>query len=138
MTTLVIGLPGTGKTTWVKERLGDGLCYDLDAIAAALRLTAPHKEYHSGSRLLADLICRDFIDEAQNYANDLFIIRSAPGETMLDAIGPDLVICCRREYRREDCSKRRREAILRGIEEVRAWCDRNRVPFKYADEEAEA
>ena len=34
-TILVIGLPGTGKTTYVKKHLSRGVCYDLDAIAAA-------------------------------------------------------------------------------------------------------
>ena len=34
-TTLVIGLPGTGKTTYVKEHRGNALVYDLDYIKAA-------------------------------------------------------------------------------------------------------
>ena len=44
MITLVIGLPGSGKSTYAKKNLGGGLCYELDAIAAAFRLRVPHEE----------------------------------------------------------------------------------------------
>lgn len=51
MVTLVCGLPGSGKTTYVKNNIKDGLCYDLDYIAWALRLEGEHTEFHQEARL---------------------------------------------------------------------------------------
>jgi len=37
MVTLVMGAPGTGKSTWTRDHLGAvGLAYDLDAIAGGV------------------------------------------------------------------------------------------------------
>ena len=48
MVTLIIGLPSTGKTSYAKNHLRDGLCYDLDYLASAFRLQTPHEERHDG------------------------------------------------------------------------------------------
>ncbi len=56
--TLVCGLRGCGKSTYVKEHLTDGaLAYDMDAIASAFRLRMPHEEYHEAARHMAMICC---------------------------------------------------------------------------------
>ena len=55
--TLVIGLPGTGKTTLVKQNIKDGLAYDLDYIAAAFCLSTVGKD-HAQARKMAFSIRR--------------------------------------------------------------------------------
>lgn len=134
MVTLVVGMPGSGKTTYVKKRLDDGICYDLDAIAAAFRLRKAHEEYHSGARMLADLLLWEFIDNAQSYADDVYIIRTAPGLVLLQHIAPDRVVCCRRGCRDRDMTPRRRAAIESALQETQDYCRANNVPFVYADE----
>ena len=126
MTTLVIGLPGTGKTTYCKEHLGNGLCYDLDAIASAFRLNEPHEEYHPASRDMANDLLTGFLYHARGYRLDLFIIRTAPSKEEICEIQPDKVVVCwtkhtdRRADNEEETTRRIRDAVnyceMNGIE----------------------
>lgn len=47
--TLVIGLPKSGKTTYVQNMPGKWITYDLEYIAAAFRLREPHAERDSSA-----------------------------------------------------------------------------------------
>lgn len=98
MLTLVCGMPGTGKTTWVGEHLGNGLAYDLDAIAAAFRLRAPHEEYHDAARQMANGMLIAFATHARTYCRDVFVIRTAPDAVELEQISPDRVVICMKQY----------------------------------------
>ena len=98
MLTLVIGMPGSGKSTWVKKHLEGGIAYDLDYIAGAFRLCKPHEENHAGARRMAAALRRGFISSASEYSNNVFIIRTAPDMNELTETNPDRLIVCRGRY----------------------------------------
>ena len=97
--TLIIGLPGTGKTTYAKEHMTeDTIVYDLDAIASAFRLKDPHEEYHKAARTMANDFLYGFIERVSEYTNDAIIIKTDPSIRELDCIQPDTLIVCSKQY----------------------------------------
>ena len=99
MVYMVIGLPGTGKTTYVRHHMTDDtIAYDLDAIAAAFRLSAPHEEYNAPARRMANDLLRGFVRKAGDYASTLYVIRTAPSIEELEEINPDVVVYMTRTY----------------------------------------
>ena len=100
---LVIGLPGSGKTTYVRQHLDGGIAYDLDHLAAAFRLTSAHSEDHSPAIHLANDLLLAFADRAQDYSSKVYIIRTAPTMDELVQIAPDKLIVCSAHH---DISKR--------------------------------
>ena len=97
--TLVIGLPGTGKSTYVKKHMEGGLVYELDSIACAFRLTVPHKEEpHSGARRMAAALRRAWIEAAGEYTDNIWIVRIAPDLEELAETMPDKIVVCERRY----------------------------------------
>ena len=98
MKTLVIGLPRSGKTTYVQNMPGKWLAYDLDYLAAAFRLREPHSERDSASWRMANDLLYGFIDNAEQYAENVYIIRAAPSTEELLAIMPDVLVVMRTRY----------------------------------------
>lgn len=94
-TILVIGQAGSGKSTYVRAHIGGGVAYDLDWIAAALRLKKPHEERHDAARRMAYDIGRHFADAAKNYCGLCYIIRTAPTIDEAEQISPTRVVYCR-------------------------------------------
>lgn len=130
-TILVIGLRGTGKTTYVKKHLdNDSIVYDMDTIASAFRLAKPDEEYYKPARKMANDFLYGFIAKAHDYVSTVYIIRTAPQIKELERIDPDKVIICRKEYQykpmddRASALERINEAEnylrLKGIEIVNA------------------
>lgn len=130
---LVIGLPGTGKTTFVKQHLGGGLAYDMDYIAGAFRLKQAHEELNDPARRLANSMAIAFAQNAKRYSGVVYIIRTAPTIEEFVNITPDTVVICnrafsiahRKDYKRLD-SKKETEYLER-IQELREYCQANDI-----------
>ena len=131
---LVIGKPGSGKTTWTRDQLGlDAMAYDLDAIAAAFRLTDPHAEIHKGSRKLAARLMQAFSQRAQDFAPRIFIIRSAPTPEEISQIKPDRLVICTRQYdikNRKDFETFNDSEMEKKIEDAKKFAELNRIPVE--------
>ncbi len=99
MITLIIGLPGCGKSTKAKELIKNGgLVYDLDAIAAAFTLSAPHEDNNPQARQMANDLLKGFALTAPRYHDNIVIIRTAPTRNELYFLKPDLIIYKRTNY----------------------------------------
>lgn len=114
-TTLVIGNPGAGKTTYVRQHLGNGIVYDLDAIAGALRICSPKSERFKPARLLANSLLPGFTEAAHRYVTDVFVIRTAPTQEEFDAIRPTKLVAIYGNYGAAELTEKRRHDIARRI-----------------------
>lgn len=131
MVTLVMGAPGAGKSTWVRERLGDnGLAYDLDAIAGAFRLRGPHEEYHGEARRMANDLLDGWLRAVAEYADDVYVIRTAPTRQELENIQPDRAVVCLTRYVRRDVGDAM--AVARRLTDAKAWLKARGIPIEYA------
>lgn len=128
MLTLVIGVPGSGKSTWVKHHLGDGIAYDVDAISAAFRLSTSHAERHEGARKMANSMLRGFASNARQYSSNVFIIRTAPTIEEMCDIDPDKLVVIRTEHditRRRDYKRIELEEKYKRIDECIEYAKSN-------------
>ena len=125
--TLVIGLPGTGKTTAVKSVLKDGLCYDLDYIAAAFQLRKPG-EATQAARKMANSMVKAFAVNARKYTSRVYIIRTAPSLQELEAIDPDEIVICEKNYERKKIDDINESKRI--IAEIKAYAEANLIPVK--------
>ena len=131
-TILVVGLPESGKSTYVKEHIGDGLAYDLDYIAAAFRLKKPKEEVHESSRKMANRLLKGFIVEAPKYNSVVYIIRTAPHEEELYDIRPDKLVVCEGGYmkRIENKYDIDIDGCIERINFCKEYAKRNNVPIE--------
>ena len=123
--TLVVGLPGSGKTTLVKQNLKDGLCFDLDYISAAFCLSHPGKDILP-ARKMANSMVRSFAINVRKYAQRSYIIRTAPKVEEVIALEPDRIIICTKMYKPENLKKienveEKKERIM----EIEEWAKAN-------------
>lgn len=124
---LVIGLRGTGKTTYCREHMGDDcLVYDLDAIASSFRLKREHEEVFDPARFIANDYLFEFIKKCEEYKiKKIFIIRAAPKLEELERIRPDQVVHCHTRHVPRPM-KNELEARMR-IDETLKWCEEKEV-----------
>lgn len=125
--TLVCGLRGCGKSTYVKEHLTDGaLAYDMDAIASAFRLRMPHEEYHEAARHMANDMLFGWLDNAERYTDEVYVIRTAPRLREVARINPDRVVICQTRYVVREMDDP--DAAAERLEHLRMYCFHNDVP----------
>lgn len=128
--TLIVGLPGSGKSTLAKKLLQGGLCYEMDAIASAFRLTVPHmEEPHTGARRMAASLRRGWLQEARKYADNLIVVRTAPDVDELSETMPDKIIVCTKQYVTRPY-RYDRDDYQRQLQGVVAWAKMNDVPVE--------
>lgn len=116
---LVIGKGGSGKTTWVRQHRADGLAYDLDYFANAMRLQISDKWQSSdddAAAFVANELLIPFCEWARAYAENVFVIRCLPSPKEIDQINPDVLVVCSRQYvqrpfKEKNADKRLMEAI---------------------------
>ena len=132
-TTLVIGMPGTGKTTYVRQNLARGVCYDLDSIAGAMRLAGPKEDNYKPARWIANSLLKGFTEAAHRYVNDVWVIRTAPTIDELEEINPTRLVVIRGGYGNEELTEKRRTALAMRIKEAVRWAEANGVRVKEID-----
>ena len=122
-TILVVGLRGSGKSTYCKKHLDDeSMCYDMDAIASAFRLRMPHEEYYKPARKMANDFLKGFIAKAHDYVRKVYIIRTAPTIKEVQEIDPDKVVMCMQQYITRPMDDR--QEALRKLKELSEYCQR--------------
>lgn len=125
-TILVVGLRGSGKSSYVKSHLNDdSLAYDLDAIASAFRLRMPHDEYFKPARKMANDFLSGFIAKAHEYVQAIYIIRTAPSIKEYEQINPSKVVFCMKSYEYRDMDDR--EGAIERIHSLKEYAQRQNV-----------
>ena len=120
---IVTGLPGAGKTTYVKNKMKpNDIVYDLDYIAEAIVLG---REKTRNSIYITNKLLKPFIDLSSDIEADVYIIRSAPSKEEIELfnryISKYLDVC--RDY--NYCYEVRKDSIT--LEEF------NKIQKRYKD-----
>ena len=120
-TVLIVGLRGTGKTTYARNNMDEfTLVYDLDAIAAAFRLNKPHEDYFKPARRMANDFLKGFLQKAHEYVPKIMIIRTAPTISEYEDIEPDRVVFCMKEYTFREMDDRAK--ALKRLKDLQRYC----------------
>lgn len=137
--TLIVGMPGSGKSTLAKKLLEGGLCYEMDAIASAFRLTVPHvEETHAASRRMAAALRRGWLQEARKYTDRIIVVRTAPDVAELSETMPDKIIVCTKHYVDRPYKYDKAE-YAKQLQGVVAWAKMNGIPVEmYPDADPDA
>lgn len=130
-TVLVIGMPGVGKKRWVSSKMGeDALVYDLDTLAAAMRLG---RTDHDGARRMANSLFRAFALRGKDFAPRVFLIRTAISKEDLSEIMPDRVVMVEGQTPQSKLKQMPKfdpmDAERKQIEAVK-FCEQNNIPVE--------
>ena len=103
--TMIVG--GKEASEWARMHIGDGIGYDLDAIAKAFRLGKDSE--HQGARRLARDLFKSFCHSARAYSSKVYIVRAQTSAEELADIEPDRVI------------------LLQANKDIEEWCRYNGI-----------
>lgn len=122
--TLIMGMPGTGKSTFARNNCDSNtIVYDLDRIAAAFSMQEFDSDsIHENARRMANDLLNGFTANAQRYADKIVVIRTAPPIFELEMINPDMII-----FFSGDCNRY-------GIKDIQRKRDRQRAALSWAEE----
>ncbi len=126
MVTLIIGLPGCGKSVLAKRLIEDGgICYDLDAIASAFRLKQPHEEHCKYARRMANDLLIGWRIKAYDYHDNIVIIRTAPTTQEAQELSPDKIIILTKRWMYREMENE--AAASERIEKLFEWAVANNI-----------
>lgn len=129
--TMVIGLPGAGKSTYVREHMRpESIAYDLDAIAMAFRLKPAHAERHEQARWMANAMFKAFAAKAPEFSPDVWLIRTPSSVKELSEIHPDKLVVIHGQHRiemRGDYVRVDIEPMKEAIAEQIEWAKANGI-----------
>ena len=124
---LIIGHPGSGKSTQAKKILKGGICYELDSIASAFRLTTPHSEQeHVGAKRMAAALRRGWLEAAPMFSNRIIVVRGAPDIDELEETNPTKLIVCTKHYVERPYSYDK-QALQEKIDSAIEWAKLNGI-----------
>lgn len=132
-TTLVIGMPQSGKTTYVKSHLKAGVVYDLDALAGALRLKAPKADTSKAARWIANSLLPGFTKAAHRYAREVWVIRTAPTIEEIQDIEPSRLIVLYGGYGNKNFKDERRQVLAKRIQDGVKYCKAEGIEVEEID-----
>lgn len=127
-TILVMGMPNSGKSTYVREHLGNGIAYDLDLIARAFRMGKD--EEHKGARKMANALMKSFAQSGTRYASEVYIIRTAPSPEEIELINPDSVILCKSGRAPRQKTDKSLAELQRDVDDAEEYVKANRIPLE--------
>ena len=108
--------------------------YDLDAIAAAFRLTGSKQERFKPARLLANDLLHGFPEAAHRYVGKVIVIRTAPTIEEFEEIDPDKLVIFRGGYGNKELTDKRRHTIAKNISECERHARRLGIEIEIFDD----